>query len=104
MGAALQHGQSARLGSCASSGRAWRLRAARDAQGERPGHRAPRHRLRGSRVGRFQSPPTHQAPPPLSKQVLPDELPAALVPESKRGGLQAPYILYIPIGSRLHTP
>ena len=26
------------LGSCASSGRAWRLRAARDAQGERPGH------------------------------------------------------------------
>ena len=38
-----QHGQSAvfavpELCSCTSSGRAWRLRAARDAQGERPGH------------------------------------------------------------------
>ena len=39
----LQHGQSApsavpQLGSCASSGRAWRLRAARHSEGERSGH------------------------------------------------------------------
>ena len=39
-----QHGQSAclgsapQLGSCASSGRAWRLRAARHSQGKRPAH------------------------------------------------------------------
>ena len=33
------------LGSCASSGRAWRLWAARHSQGKRPAHRAPSHCL-----------------------------------------------------------
>ena len=54
----VQHGQSAawskcrlgkdELGSCASSGRAWWLRATWDAQGERPGHWVHRHCLRCS--------------------------------------------------------
>ena len=33
------------LGSCASSGRAWRLWAARHSQGDRPAHWAPSHCL-----------------------------------------------------------
>ena len=36
------------LGSCAFSGRVWRLRAARDTHGERPGHWAPSYCLRCS--------------------------------------------------------
>ena len=57
--AARQHGQSAalavaKLGCCASSGSAWRLRAARDTQGERPGHWAPSHCPLGARASRLQ--------------------------------------------------
>ena len=48
------------LGSCASSGRAWRHLAARDTQGERPGHWAPGHCLRCSN----QPPPKPPIPPP----------------------------------------
>mgnify|MGYP004286557433 CR=1 FL=1 len=53
-----------RLGSCASLGRgssggAWRLRAARDIQGERPGHWAPSHCLGCS------SQPPRKPPMPL---------------------------------------
>ena len=39
---------SAQLSSCASLGRAWRLRAARDTRWGRPGHWAPNHCLRCS--------------------------------------------------------
>ena len=61
-----QHGQSARLGSAqlssfASSGRAWRLRAARDNPGERSGPWAPSHCLRCS----SQPPRTPPIPPPF---------------------------------------
>ena len=55
----------AELGSCASSGRTWRLRAARDTQGERLGHWAPSHCLRCS----CQPPPKPPIPPPLTVQV-----------------------------------
>ena len=48
------------IGSCASSGRAWRHLAARDTQGERPGHWAPSHCLRCSN----QPPPEPPIPPP----------------------------------------
>ena len=48
------------IGSCASSGRAWRHLAARDTQGERPGHWAPSHCLWCSN----QPPPEPPIPPP----------------------------------------
>ena len=50
------------LGSCASSRRAWQLRADRDAQGERTGPLAPSHCLKCS----SQPPPKPPIPPPLT--------------------------------------
>ena len=63
-----QHGQSAaplagpQLGSCASSGRAWRLWLARHTPRERPAHWAPSHRLGCS----SQAPPKPPISPPLT--------------------------------------
>ena len=60
--AVTQQGQSARLAvpkvGSRTSGSAWRLWAARDIQGERPGHWAPSHCL-GARASRLQSRPFH---------------------------------------------
>ena len=50
---------SAKLGSYASSGRAWRLRAARDTQGERPATGRPTTAL-GARANRRQSHPFYR--------------------------------------------
>ena len=68
-GPAPQQGQSAVLavpevGSRTSAGRAWRLRAARDTQGERPAPWVLRHRLRAS----SQPPPKPPTLPPLTMQ------------------------------------
>jgi len=49
------------LGSCASSGRAWRLRKVRRSQGERPGHWAPSRCL-----GCSSGPPPPKSPIPLT--------------------------------------
>ena len=59
--AVTQHGKSAplavpELGSCTPSGRAWRFWAARDIQGERPGHWMPSHWLRCSNQLTSKSP------------------------------------------------